>query len=202
MIRTIFFDLGGTIVPFDFNRGYAAMEKVCGLPQAEIRRRVNASDLFKRFELGQIEPRHFVDELCGLLGFSISFEKFLDLWGVIFLPYTLIPNSFIENLSQHYRLFSLSNTNALHFPMVLRDYPILGRLNGHVLSYEVGAMKPDPRIYQAAIARAGGRAEECLFIDDLEANVEAGRVAGMDAIHFQNAAALQAELARRGLKQD
>ena len=201
MLRTIFFDLGGTIIPFDFNRGYAAMERLCGVPQAEIRRRINSTDLFLRFEVGRIEPRQFVEEFCRLLEFSISFENFSELWCVIFLPYTLIPDSLIENLALNYRLYSLSNTNALHFPMVLRDYPILSHLHGHVLSYEVGAMKPDPRIYQAAIARGGGRAEECLFIDDLEANVQGARQCGMDAIHFQNAAGLQVELDRRGLKQ-
>jgi glucose-1-phosphatase len=199
MIKTIFFDLGLTIIPFDFKRGYAAMAGLCGLPAEEIARRVDATKLFVRFELGQIEPRDFVRQVCGLLGCELGYEEFCELWGVIFLPETLIPASLLENLARNYRLFSLSNTNALHFPLLLRDYPLLGHFHGHVLSYEVGAMKPDPRIYEAAIARAGCPAQECLFIDDLQTNVDGARRAGMDAIHFQSAGQLSSELSLRGI---
>ncbi len=49
----------------------------------------------------------------------------------------------------------------------------------------VGMRKPDPRIYELTIARlAGVSAEECLFVDDVEVNVDAARAIGMTAVHF------------------
>jgi HAD superfamily hydrolase (TIGR01509 family) len=48
---------------------------------------------------------------------------------------------------------------------------------------------PEPRIYELTIARLGGglRAEDCLFLDDIEVNCDAARALGMTAVHFQDA---------------
>ncbi len=51
----------------------------------------------------------------------------------------------------------------------------------------VGMRKPDPRIYELTIARlAGVSAEECLFVDDVEVNIDAARAIGMTAVHFRS----------------
>jgi putative hydrolase of the HAD superfamily len=51
----------------------------------------------------------------------------------------------------------------------------------------VGVRKPDPRIYELTIARLSGvSAEECLFVDDVLANVEAAQAIGMSAVHFES----------------
>jgi putative hydrolase of the HAD superfamily len=64
----------------------------------------------------------------------------------------------------------------------------------------VGMRKPDPRIYQLTIARlAGVSAEECLFVDDVEVNVDAARAIGMTAVHFASNDQAIAEI--RGLLQ-
>lgn len=49
-----------------------------------------------------------------------------------------------------------------------------------VLSFEVGAAKPDPRIFQTALARVGVRAEEALMIGDSDENDGAARQLGCD----------------------
>jgi len=56
-----------------------------------------------------------------------------------------------------------------------------------VLSYEVGAMKPDPAIYQAAIARGGVPGGGVLFIRTISREyVAAGRAQGIDAVQFES----------------
>ena len=67
MIKTVIFDLGKVIVPFDFTRGYRAMEPLCGYPAAEIPKRIASTDLVTRFESGKVEPEDFVRQLCKLL---------------------------------------------------------------------------------------------------------------------------------------
>ena len=197
MIKTILFDLGGTIIPFDFQRGFDAMARHSPHSIEEIVRRVRSSDLFVRFEKGQIEPRLFVEQFCRLIDCRLDYERFCQIWGIIFLPQTLIDESLLIRLKRRYQLLSLSNTNAIHFPQVVREYPILDHLQGHILSYEVGALKPAPEIYRAALARAGCRAQECLFIDDIAANIEGARREGIDGIVFENAAQLDRDLAVR-----
>ncbi len=94
----------------------------------------------------------------------------------------------------------LSNTNAIHFPMVAKLYPILQHFDHYVLSYEVGAMKPSPQIYQEALRHAQCKPEECFFTDDIPAYVEAARREGIDAVQFQSAEQIERELRSRGVQ--
>ena len=60
-------------------------------------------------------------------------------------------------------------------------------------------MKPDPRIFAAALERAAAPASDALFVDDLEVNVEAARGLGIDAFRFRDKEQFVAELRARGL---
>jgi putative hydrolase of the HAD superfamily len=50
----------------------------------------------------------------------------------------------------------------------------------------VGCRKPDPEIYEIVLERLGVPAEACLFIDDVDVNCDAGREAGLNAVHFRD----------------
>src|SRR5439155_4244308 len=67
MIKTVIFDLGKVIVPFDFTRGYRAMEGLCAYSAEEIPRRLSSNDLVQQFESGKVEPEEFVEQLCRML---------------------------------------------------------------------------------------------------------------------------------------
>lgn len=198
--KTIFFDLGGVIVPFDFKRAYPQMAPLLSYPVAEVATRLRATDLVTRFESGIVGPERFVEEVCAVLEMKrIAYEDFCDLWTSVFLADTLIPESLLASLGNRYRLILLSNTNPIHFNMIRANYPLLRHFDDYVLSYEVGALKPAAKIYEEAIARAGCSAEECFFIDDILMNVEAARQHGIDAVQFQTAQQLEGELRGRGL---
>jgi HAD superfamily hydrolase (TIGR01509 family) len=83
--------------------------------------------------------------------------------------------------------------------MVFERYPLLKHFDEYILSYKVGAMKPSPVIYNAALAKAQCRPEECFFTDDIPAYVEGAKAQGIDAVQFQNAAQIEAELRARGV---
>jgi len=198
-IKTVMFDLGKVIVPFDFKRGYERMSELSGIPAAEIPGRIAPTGLVNLFESGGIEPHKFVREISSHLNFKTSYETFCEIWSSIFLPETLIPEAMVEGIAQNYRLLLLSNTNAIHFEMLRRSYPILRHFHSYVLSFEVGAMKPLPAIYRRALELAECRPEECFFTDDIGANVEAARAHGIDAVQFESAAQIEAELRQRGV---
>ncbi len=200
MIKALIFDLGGVIVPFDFKRGYALMEPLCSIPAADIPKRISSTDLVRRFESGQVDPRNFVAELCGILGANIEYEEFCRIWYSIFLPKTLVEDEWIARLGQRYPLVLLSNTNAIHFEMLEEGYPILRHFERRVLSYQLGAMKPSPIIYEAAINLAGCKPAECFFTDDVAPYVEGACQAGIDAVQFQNQEQLQRDLRARGVE--
>ena len=199
MIKTIFFDLGNVIIPFDFRRAYSRLQPLCNYPVTEIPQRMRGTDLVSRFESGLIGPEQFVKEFSAVLELRINYDEFCDLWTSVFLPEPLIQESLLADLRRRYRLMILSNTNPIHFHMIRENYPLLGQFDHCVLSYEVGALKPSEKIFAAAVARADCAASECFFTDDLAVNVEAARQHGLDAVQFLSAAQLEDELRARGL---
>jgi FMN phosphatase YigB (HAD superfamily) len=199
MIKAIIFDLGRVIVPFDFRRGYTRLERLCGIPATDIPKRIAETDLVRRFECGTIAPHDFVAEFASHLNLKISHGEFCEIWNSIFLPDTLIPETLLRGLAEHHRLVLLSNTNRIHFAGIRANYPLLRHFHEFVLSYEVGVMKPGPAIYRKAVAAAGCLPEECFFTDDIPEYVEGARRQGIDAVEFQSAAQIEAELRRRGV---
>ena len=83
--------------------------------------------------------------------------------------------------------------------MIRENYPLIKHFDEYILSYEVGALKPSPRIYEEAIARAGCEARECFFTDDIPEYVAGARKAGIDAVQFESASQIERELLKRGV---
>jgi putative hydrolase of the HAD superfamily len=200
MIKAILFDLGNTLIPFDYSRGFSGIAPFSSCPVEEMRRRIAASDLAQRFETGRMSGPQFVREFSELIELRpLDYRQFCDIWCSIFLPETLIPDGMLLRLRENYRLVLLSNTNEIHFSMIWEKYPLLRHFHELVLSHRIGVMKPAPEIYRAAVERAGCRPEECLFTDDVPAYVDAGRREGLDAVQFQSLAELERELLARGV---
>ena len=59
-------------------------------------------------------------------------------------------------------------------------------MDGGVMSYEVKCLKPDPAIYQSLFEKYHLKPEECVFIDDNAANIDAAKKLGMKTILFQD----------------
>ena len=201
-LKAIIFDLGRVIVPFDFTRGYRLMEPLCSYPAADIPKRLSTTDLVTRFESGTIEPEDFVRQISEVLELRATYPEFCDIWSSVFLPETLVPESLLEGLKKRYRLILLSNTNAIHFEMIRKNYPLLRHFDAFVLSYRVGAMKPARAIYERAVEEAGCKPEECFFTDDIAEYVNGARAVGIDGVQFESREQLERELAKRGVRWD
>ena len=98
-----------------------------------------------------------------------------------------------------YPLYAISNWPAEKFDLVRPDYEFFGWFRGIVISGEVGAAKPDPRIFHALLEQVGRPAGECLLIDDSPVNIAAAQALGFQTLRFHSPAQLAGELARRGL---
>ncbi len=201
MPKALIFDLGNVILAFDFTRSYKALSKVCHYPPEQMPDRLRPTGLVHRYESGVVGSDVFFRELVEILELDgLTFESFRDIWFSIFDSETLCPDHFFEQLARQYRLILLSNTNEMHFEMIRERFPLLRHFHHLVLSYEVGAMKPDPRIYQEAIRLAGCLPEECFYTDDVQEYVNGGLKAGMDAVQFQSYPQIRGELEARGVQ--
>ncbi|HNY41511.1 MAG TPA: HAD family phosphatase [Bryobacteraceae bacterium] len=199
MIKTVIFDLGRVLVDFDFMRGYKTMSAMSGLDVEEVRQRFHSSGIANEFESGVITEREFEERTQRMLGTSIPHERFEEIWFSVFLPGTLMPEAVVEGIRRNHRTLLLSNTNAMHFRGLKQQYRILDHFDAYVLSHEVGAMKPQPAIYEAAIRAAGCQPGECFFTDDVAEYAEGARRHGIDAVQFTGAAQAMEELSRRGV---
>jgi putative hydrolase of the HAD superfamily len=199
MHKAILLDLGKVLVHFDFTIAYRALESHCPHAAADIPKRLSETDLVSRLETGLIDPHDFYVQTSALLGLDVGYEEFSRIFSCIFTE-TLLPESLLESLALRYPLVLLSNTNAMHFPVLREKYGhMLRHFHHQVLSYEVRAMKPSPEIYRAAVEAARCRPEECFYTDDIAAYVRGARDFGIDAVQFESRAQLERELRERGI---
>jgi 2-haloacid dehalogenase len=96
-------------------------------------------------------------------------------------------------------LYALSNFSAETYPLAFKRFDFLRLFRDVVVSGEVGAIKPEPRIYEILISRNGIDPHSTVFIDDVAANIEAARRFGIHGIHFAGSDGLRVELAELGL---
>lgn len=196
--KTLIFDLGRVLVYFDFSRAYRALEAYCKVSAPDMPKLLLATDMVQRLETGRMPPEEFHQNFARLLAAEVEFGRFCEIWTSVF-THALLPESLIESLARRYRLVLLSNTNPIHFNSIRAQYPHIGHFHDLVLSYEVGAIKPEPKIYEAAIRSAGCKPEECLYVDDIPEFVEGGRKAGLDAVQFESREQLVREMRARGI---
>jgi putative hydrolase of the HAD superfamily len=195
----VLLDLGKVLVDFDFSTFGARLAREAGVEAEAVRAAFSGGDLPVRYESGLVSDADFHAEVCRRLGYDVAYEEFVGAWNGIFHPEPIMPDDLIAALASRAPLWIVSNTNRLHFDFIVERYPLLRHFSGYVLSHEVQALKPDPRIFRAALARAVSTPEETLFVDDQAANIAAARELGLDAFRFEGVEHFERELGVRGL---
>ena len=202
----IVFDLGNVLLPFDHLRGCRAAARRSPFTPEEIYRRLwgsgprqgaRMSGLVERFDRGRIGARDFFVQVRRLIDYRGTFGQLHHAWVDIFRANPAMER-LVTDLAGRYRLVLLSNTNRSHFEHVRRRYPVVGLIRRRVLSYQVGFLKPDPRIYRLAVRKAGCAPAECLYVDDQPDFVAVGAGLGMMALTFRGARRLRSDLERLG----
>ena len=199
MPRAVLFDLGKVLVRFDHGLTLARIEKATSVPRATLAPHLYGP-LVGEYDLGRLETGAFfraVEEAAGLP--PLEDALWVAAWRDIFEP---DPDALalLAQLSPDMTPVLVSNTNALHWEGVLLVAPELPRLIPlRALSFEVGAAKPDPAHFQAALALARAAPREAVFADDRPENVVAARDVGIDAFQVTDAASLRTGLEMRGV---
>jgi putative hydrolase of the HAD superfamily len=93
---------------------------------------------------------------------------------------------YIQNkLKPKYKIGIISNALADFISEILPKED-LKLFDDIVISHQVGVAKPEPAIYEIALGNLGVRADEVVFIDDIELYCIAARTLGMQAIVYEN----------------
>jgi 2-haloacid dehalogenase len=88
-------------------------------------------------------------------------------------------------------LYAITNFPGEVWPVTLDTFPVLSQFKDIIVSGFERVTKPGPEIFALALRRFGVAAADCLFIDDIAANVDGARAAGLAAVQFTSAAALR-----------
>lgn len=184
MIKTIIFDLGNVIVAFDHSKISKRLEAVCEHASDVIFSKMIAGELVGEYNLGKISTAEFFATVNRELKLQIGYEDFYVAWNCTFLPEPIIPERLIETLADKYKLLILSDTNEMHFDFIRENFPILNHFDDFIVSHKVNVVKPSAEIFQKAVETAECLPEECLFIDDIAANVEGAHKVGLNGLQF------------------
>jgi putative hydrolase of the HAD superfamily len=199
MTGSVISDLGNVILWFDNSIFYRKMAAHCPLSAGEVREiAVKAPEFVELFDLGRLTPREFYEGIIAKLGADIGYDEFMAAYADVFSvnPPAL---ELMKRLHGKFRLILVSNVDAVRFGFIRKRFPELMIFDDYVLSYELGVMKPDPEIYRVALAKAGALPAECVFIDDMEENIEGAAALGIPAILYRPETDLEREIRFRGL---
>jgi|SRR5208283_223920 len=200
-IRTIIFDIGRVLVRVDVGRAKAGLAKGLALSPEELWSAIEKDPRWGDWQEGRMSPRDWYLNLSSRLGIPLDFEQFTAVWNSTLDPAPILPILLFECLSKHYRLGLLSNTDPIHVAKLERTYEFFRFFPPAVRTYScaVGASKPSPVIYQAALKACKSPAQETVYIDDILSYVEAARRLGMSGIQFQSPEQLRADLQALGI---
>ena len=199
MIRTILFDMGNVLVYFSHERMYSQIGEVCGLSGPRMNEVVLEQGLLRDFESGRISNWDMHRRLEQLASRQIRLDDLARASCDIFELNEPMAPLLDELKAGGCRLVLFSNTSAAHFDWVSRKFDILNRFDDFVLSYQVGALKPEPEMFEAALSKIDCRPDECFYTDDMPENIAAGRTHGLQAEVFEGAAGLRASLTGHGI---
>ncbi|MDE9366043.1 HAD family phosphatase [Luteipulveratus sp. YIM 133132] len=103
--------------------------------------------------------------------------------------------------AQDVPLVALTNWSEELFPQALERFDFLDLFEDIIVSGEEGLAKPDAEIFEVLADRIRhlGGLDDCIFVDDSEANVQAAVAAGLDGILFTDTGHLREDLIVRGL---
>jgi putative hydrolase of the HAD superfamily len=189
MVRGIIFDFGNVISSFDVEKFLGRLHGWSGVPVDDLRDRIYASGLHSRYERGEVSSEEFHRRVARIAGTRVSAEEFAEGFTDIFTPIEST-HGLIRALKGRYRLGLLSNTNEWHFRRYIRNIPVFPLFDAVTLSFEVGALKPDPEIYLDALRKISLPPEACVFIDDIPEYADGAAGVGIRGIRYTGPAEL------------
>ncbi|MGB7630749.1 MAG: HAD family phosphatase [Candidatus Deferrimicrobium sp.] len=198
LIRGVIFDFGNVICSFDVEIFLAKLHGWSGLDVETLRDQVYGSRLHSRYERGEISSEEFRGRIVRTTGARVPVESFEEGFTDIFTPLG-DTQALIRGLKGKYRLGLLSNTNECHFRRHIRRVPVFPLFDTVTLSFEVGALKPEPPIYRDALRKLSLPPEECVYIDDIVEYAEGARALGIHGIRYTGHAELLRELSGLGV---
>ena len=195
----VVFDLGKVLVDFDY---FIAAKKIAAhsdLSPEAVKKHFDHSPLLYRYETGLMTQREFYEEARKVANFRGTFDEFTSYFSDIFWEIPAMIEVQATLRKRGIPTYIFSNTNDLAIHHIRKNFPFFANFDGYILSYEVGAMKPDAKIYEALEKMSGKRGADILYLDDRQENVDGGAARGWQVILQTEPEKSRTEMQKLGL---
>lgn len=195
MIRNIIFDLGNVLIDFCWREHIRGMG-FQGETAERLGQAMMLSPVWNELDRGVWSNEEL---LAGFIANDPELEEeirrvFSDLSTIVKAREGSA--AWIRSLkAKGYQVYYLSNYSERVRKEAAAELPFLKEMDGGIMSCTVQEIKPEPKIYRMLMERYGLRAEESVFLDDTEANVDTARRLGMYGIVVRDAEQAKLELA-------
>jgi len=183
-IKVIVFDLGNVLIYFDYGRLKFNLNKIeTGLGDRFIKIYYENYHVHQKYEKWELDNDEFLKIMLEWCENKIDAETFKHIYANLFTENIEITR-LLAKLKESYKLVLLSNTNYIHKKYGWEQYGFLKHFDKLILSHEVGAIKPEEKIYKA-VENFTNQLPVChLFIDDIELYVNGAKKRGWKGIQF------------------
>jgi len=199
-MKTIIFDFGNVVGFFDHFRTLEKLRPHSPFSPQEMYASVYASQLEDQVERGLLTPAAFLEQVHQRWKLRCDIDMLSNAIGDIFWANPEV-HDLIVKLKPRYRIVLGSNTNAIHARRFLTQFAdVLGHFDALVMSHEVGTRKPDAAFFHHCVRHAQAEPSECVFIDDLSANIDGARAVGLHGIVYRPNSGLADQLRELGVE--
>ncbi|MBH1940589.1 HAD family phosphatase [Mobilitalea sibirica] len=194
MINTIVFDIGNVLAHF----GWLEYLKECGYDDVTIDKIGKATvyhRLWKELDRSLNMEQELIDQfIANDPEVASEIAEFLDKSYQVVWEYEGSVELIQDLKKKGYKVYLLSNYGGRNFQHAKENFEFFQHVDGAVISYEVGYVKPEPAIFQALIDKYNIIPQEAVFLDDTKVNVEAAKVLGFQTIHVTSHQEIRNEL--------
>jgi len=184
-IKAVFFDLGGVIVRTEFQTPRQQLADRLGMEYDDLNKLVFNSHTSDKASIGEISSEeHWTSVIKRLKRPASELSAIRDeFFAGDIVDRTLL--DYLRSLRGKYKTGLISNAWG-----DLRDFIVREKFDDAfdkmIISAEVGAMKPEAKIFQIALEQFGVSPNEAVFVDDFYVNIEGCQKVGMKGIHFKD----------------
>ncbi len=181
MIKAIIFDIGNVLFRIDYQAVAQHWSDITGLSVEHINEQFKYADEHKAFERGEISEEDFAAFVSRSIGYELSLDQFKGGWNALLKEVWPGLPDLMTQLSEHYQIVCLSNTNKTHVDAFQRDYQeVIQKLDKTFYSHEIGAIKPQKEAFDVVLDYLQVKPEEAIFFDDLKENVAGAESLGIN----------------------
>lgn len=198
--RAVLFDLGNVVIEVDFRRVLATWQPASTLSPQALAQAFAFDAPYERHETGALDANGYFAHLRQRLGLRCDNDAMRQGWNAVFVRPIEETLAMIHAISPQVPCHALSNTNAVHVAEMQRAYPQVLSCFRHVFaSNEIGYRKPQPQAFRHVLDAIGSTADEVLFFDDAQENVDAARACGIEAVLVRSPHDVRQALTAAGL---